>query len=240
MTKPIAPIRLIVTGTLLWSIGLIWLLVTFPKDTFETTQRTLLTGATNDSIIPLGSHPEICRVLDQVWGSIEGETEGTIQTLKGYQNLFQTDDGNLGIRLEVSQSGVAALVVSSPPETSFEKFVYVVASGLIEEGKKFHLYFRVSFDGGLTLKLDSQPAQTVYSNINPTCQNVQLGVGYDISRKTIGTTKTTITEVGRAGLSSFRGSEIAIILLFVIGLTLIFWALTKDDFLRPSRGNEKS
>jgi hypothetical protein len=237
MIKQISPIRLILAGILVWSIGLIWLLATFPKDTYH---RTSLTGTTNFSIVPLGSHPEICQVLKDKWGSIEGEIEGTIQNLKGYQNLFQTDEGNLGIRIEVTQSGKVALVVSSPLKTEVGKLAFSEAFGTIEAGEKFHLYFQISFNGVLTIKLDDQRAHAVYSNINPTCRNVQLGVGFDVSRKTLGTTKTTITGISRTTSPIPRSSEVAIILLFGIGLTLIFSALTKDSFLRPSRSDQKS
>jgi hypothetical protein len=226
-----------VLGALLWLIGLIWLLATFPKDTYH---RTSLTGTTNFSIMPLGSHPEICRVLEEKWGSIEGEIEGTIQNLKGYQNLFQTDEGNSGIRIEVTQSGRAALVVSSPLKTEVGKLAFSEAFGTIEAGKKFHIYFQVSFNGVLTIKLDSERAHAVYSNINPTCENVQLGVGFDISRKAMGTTKTTITAISRSTSPVSRGSETVIVALFGIGLFLMFSALTKERFLGPSRRNQES
>lgn len=237
MIRQTSPIRLTLTGILLWSIGLIWLLTTFPKDNYH---HVRLAGTTNYSILPQGFYSEICGVLDEKWGSIEGETEGVIYHLKGYQNLFQTDDGNLGIRLEVTQSGEAALVVSSPLQTEVGKLAFVKASGSIEEGRKFHLYFQITFDGVLTIKLDDQQAQYVYSDINPTCRNVQLGVGFDNSRKTMGITKTTITGISRTTSPIPRSSEAAIILLFGIGLTLIFSALTKDSFLRPSRSDQKS
>ena len=234
MIKKISTIRLMLIGILLWSFGLIWLFATFPKDTYH---HSRLTGTTDHSILPLGFYPEICRVLYEEWGSIEGETEGVILNLKGYQNLFQTDDGNLGIRLEVSQNGEAALVVSSPLKTEVGNLAFIRASGSIEEGKKFHLYFQITFDGTLTIKLDNQRAQYVYSNINPTCSNVQLGVGFDISRKAMGTTKTTITAISRSTSPVSRGSETVIVVLFGIGLFLMFSALTKEQLLGPSRRN---
>ena len=133
-----------------------------------------------------------------------------------------------------------ALVVSSPLKTEVGKLAFVKASGSIKEGRKFHVNFQITFDGTLTISLDNQRAQYVYSSINPTCRNVQLGVGFDNSRQTLGITKTTITGISRTTSPIPRSSEVAIILLFGIGLTLIFSALTKDSFLRPSRSDQKS
>ena len=239
MIKEISTIRLMIVGILLFLVGLILLLATFPKDVYD---RISLSGTTNYSysVLPLGFYPEICRVLDEKWGSIEGETEGVIHHLKGYQNLFQTDDGNLGIRLEVTPSGEVALVVSSPLKTEVGKLAFIGAAGSIKEGIKFQIYFKITFDGVLIIKLDNQQAQYVHSNINPTCRNVKLGVGFDVTRKTLGTTKTTITGISRTISPIPRSTEIAIILLLGIGQTLIFSALAKNGLLRPSRNDQKS
>ena len=223
------------TGILTWSLGVVVMLISFPMDSYR---NYSLAGNTNSSTLTLGSHPNLCSILSKKWGSISGEIEAKVVRLRGYQNLFQTDNGNHGIRVEITELGVIALIVSSPVESEFGKFSYAVANGTVTENRTFHIFYQVSFDGTLTIRLDKERPRSVYANINPRCNKVILGSGFENSRKFLGNAKITIVGTERSTVPVPRITEGIAVTLQILGFVLILKCL-RNDCLSPSNRNIK-
>lgn len=95
-----------------------------------------------------------------------------------FQNLFQTDDGNLGIRVEVTDRNALAIVIGGPDDPQLEG---IETDESILEGLNL-LQLSVS-KGKLTMKLNGSRSKSVVFTNEPRCTNPRFGIGYSEERR---------------------------------------------------------
>ena len=109
--------------------------------------------------------------------------------LRNYQNVFQTSDLNNGLRLEIDESGVTALILGQPNSSA------IVANGLqthLVPLKETTIEIEVSpkYGSSINILQEKLPViRTSYGNLAPACDKVRVGVGFDDTRKFSGTVK---------------------------------------------------
>jgi hypothetical protein len=107
-----------------------------------------------------------------------------------YTNIFQTDDLNMGFRLEINPDGKLSAVVQSP-DGGPEKFIGVMADGTIKANKLSKVSVSVQ-SKILGLNVDDGPSAFLEGNFSPTCKRVLIGGGYDSTRSTIGDVRASV------------------------------------------------
>lgn len=147
-----------------------------------------LSDTFNGEPLTLGAIPDLCAGLSR-GKSLEVRVTGTIDQLVNYQNFFQTDDENRGIRVEVNDSGAVALLVASDSSDGFDA---VVAPSFLEEGP-VALTFVIKNGTGLKVLQNSADKSTTSDSLRPSCNNVRIGSGFDSSRVTLGSIVVTFT-----------------------------------------------
>ena len=142
--------------------------------------------------LDLGADHKFCRALDNTRERIDIDFTVNITTLSNrYTNIFQTDDLNKGLRLEINPEGKLNAFVSSPDGAAPDKVIGVLANGHIKT--KTLTNVRVSiYSNTVELSIDDGPVVAQEANFSPLCNHVLIGGGYDNSRTTIGNVQTTV------------------------------------------------
>lgn len=125
----------------------------------------------------LGELPEICDAL-QPGGTLTVSITSKWSPSDGYPNLFQTAQGNSGIRFEMSPAAdQAALLVSAPvPET----FVVFAVEPLNSE--TLEVVYVIQDGSSAEIRTADSISRLDDLVLNPSCSELAIGVGYDLSR----------------------------------------------------------
>jgi len=155
-----------------------------------------------DEPLDLGANQNFCKAFNDSNVKIEIEFTVKIATLnKRNTNIFQTDDLNMGFRIEISSDGKLNAFVQSPDGGGPEKVLSVMASDVIKAKALTKVHVSAELNT-LTVQVDDGEVTTREGNFQPTCNHVLIGGGYDGTRTTIGevqaavriqTTKSVVT-----------------------------------------------
>jgi hypothetical protein len=122
----------------------------------------------------------------QVFSAIdEMRVRFRIDKVPGIADVFQTSEGNSGIRLEVSSEGLGCLIVGDPLSSGNEKARIIVLPGRIGFGQDHRLV--IGLHGGcFTCALDNEPAIGRDDLNEVRASRLVLGNGFDGHRQLTG------------------------------------------------------
>ena len=198
---------------------------------------TYLSKEIDGKPIDLGSDQKFCKAFDDPNVKMDIYFTVTARTLaERYTNIFQTDDLNKGLRIEISPTGILAAHV----QNSFEpgNFGTVVANEIIKAKTLTRINISVHLNT-LTVQINRGLVASEKFNFRPTCDRVLIGGGYDSTRTTIGTVRAevriyTLELVTTFGLP-IRTRGIARI-LFIVLIIGFGWEYRKKLFVCNNDG----
>ena len=177
-----------------------------------------------DKPLDLGPSQTFCRAFYESNQRMDIDFSVLATTLENrYTNIFQTDNVNMGLRLEINPKGELSAVVQSPDGGS-EKVLGVVAKGVIRPDVLTDIHVSVS-QYSLEVNIDDGPVAFLQGNFTPTCGRVLIGGGFDGSRTTVGEVRAVIHFGQIKFVTSFgipmRARDIARILLTFLAIALV-------------------
>ena len=166
-----------------------------PQENISEYVNKTLKSPNNEMIyepLDLGADQKFCRAFDNTNGRIDIDFTVNVTTLSNrYTNIFQTDNLNKGLRLEISPEGILNAFVSSPEGAAPDKVIGVLSNGAIKTKTltkvRFSIYLKT-----VELSIEGGPVVTQEANFSPSCNRVLIGGGYDNSRSTIGNVQATV------------------------------------------------
>lgn len=139
--------------------------------------------------------------------------------LSNWQNIFQTADFNSGIRIEINEFGQVGLIIGK----KVDGFAVVTGDKALETDKWYTLLVQVGREYGASLKIDNGITSYAREEVEPKCNRLLLGIGYDSTRKFNGQASVVITSaLNRKMIPTFPQE----LLLGQIILTLSLFMLT--------------
>ena len=130
-----------------------------------------------ESVLDVEGSSAICDAFE-LGGTLSVIVNGKWEASARYPNLFQTADGNSGIRFEMDPVGEnAALLVAAPTAESFEVFP-------ISRGDSEMLSVAYVIRNGTEVETLLESGAVAFESVvmNPACSRALVGVGYDSSR----------------------------------------------------------
>lgn len=216
---------------------IVWVIATavaFVPATFEPVnslrQKQRIEVKSDGKSVSLGNRPELCEALMDEASVVTFDFDVAARRLGGYQNFFQTDRGNLGLRIEVAEDGRMAVVFR--PDAPGEELAGVTANGKIRSGEPTRVRVVVSRSSEVSLYFNKRPSKTYSGKFLVECADVQVGSGFDSTRVFNGTVRAVIV-IQREEIVTYFGLPYVIRqlgqLLFVsLGLvTLVILAYEK-------------
>ena len=122
--------------------------------------------------------PKICKAWRSLGGSLLIGGSASISNTGSYQNLFQTDDLNNGIRLEMSPDFNLGLIIGNAADPSYS----VMDFGRIKDLNR-ELVFTILLEGEDVQAEINGLKSSVRSPTRAVCANFLVGQGYDESRR---------------------------------------------------------
>ena len=133
----------------------------------------------------LGKKLEICNAASNPKKSLLFDLRVTLKKLSGYQNVFQTASGNMGIRVELDETGAVGVVFRSL--VPGQELAGVAAKQKILPGIPTRLQVTVDRASRVQIAINEQTPE-VFSGVPIIdCDDVRVGVGFDSSRRLVGT-----------------------------------------------------
>lgn len=176
-----------------------------------------------------GGVPRICDVLSQKHGEVRISILVTPNSLRNFQNIFQTSDLNAGIRLEIDENGSAGVIVAGE---KLENLLIVSSPSRLSVGKRSSISILIAHDSGVTMSIDDIKS-TLLGTVNPKCNRLRTGVGFDDTRGFDGMGSIKL----EAGINHKQYSTPAWLEIFgqmSIALGSLIWAVG-DTFTRSDR-----
>lgn len=211
------------------------------SETIYKSMKSPLEGIADESL-DLGSDQKFCRAFydSNVKMDIDFTVNATILS-KRYSNIFQTDDLNMGFRIEISPDGKLNAFVQSPDGGGPEKVLSVLANETIKD--KISTKINISmYLNTLAVKINDGPIASQEGNFRPTCNHVLIGGGYDNTRTTIGDVRAVVRIQDSKLITTFglsmRTRGIARI-LFTIFIICLAWEYRKKLFVINDKGIKK-
>lgn len=176
---------------------------------------------------------ELCEYLTKSGGETRIKLTFRPKVLRNYQNVFQTSNGNAGIRLEIDENGGIGAIVG----IADGGFIAAGNEGRAEVGRESTASIRIVSTKGVYLKVDDAEEVHTPGVPSPICDRILLGAGFDETRVFEGTSSSKMT----AGTSKYLLP--ARKLLRVIGQFLLFgafliWSLRDESADVP--GDDKA
>lgn len=189
--------------------------------------------------LDLGADQKFCRAFDDTKKSVDIDFVVNVTTLSNrYTNIFQTDDLNKGLRLEISPEGKLNAFVASPDGAAPDKVIGVLSNGVIKPNTQTKIRVSV-YSNTVGLSIDGGPVVAQEANFLPSCNRVLIGGGYDSSRSAIGNVQATVNVQETKYKTTFglpmQVRTIARI-IFTLLLVAVLWEFRKKIFVAD---NEK-
>lgn len=187
-----------------------------------------------DEPLDIGSNQMFCEAFYEGKANMEIDFTVTPTALRErFTNIFQTDDLNRGLRIEISPDGKLTGFVHSPDGTTPEKVVGILAGGSIRNRVTNSVFVSVQ-RGVIKLRVNDGPTSTQEGNFQPTCNRVLIGGGYDSSRATIGLVQASVRiQSSDFDLTFGLPKEIRTIarISFTLLLLAVVWEFRKNIFV---------
>lgn len=156
-------------------------------------------------------------------------------------NIFQTDDLNTGLRIEISPDGKLNAFVQSPDGGGPEKVLSVLAYDAIKVKSLTKIKVSV-YSGTLSIQINDGPVSSRVGNFQPTCNHVLIGGGYDSTRTTIGDVQAVVRiqdlKLGITFGLPMRVRDIARI-FFTLLIFVLAWEFRKEIFVSINEVTEE-
>jgi len=186
-----------------------------------------------------------CEQVNLKKTSIKIESEFTINRLRNWDNVFQTDSLNQGLRLEIDENGISALLLPIREDGKIDGIVFKAETIRVGTENKFvavitltnKIHVRAQLNG--ELHTESFP----YSEIG--CGNLISGGGYDASRTLDGISRTEISLVKvsdneKFGISYTTQKLLSIVLLALLFVSLLIVLTRSDETIQFDPDHESS
>ena len=194
-----------------------------------------------DVPLDLGSDQNFCRSFKDSNVKMNIDFTVKITTLdKRFTNIFQTDDLNAGLRIEISPDGKVNAFAASPDGGGPEKVLSVLANGVVKAKASSKISLSV-ISNTLTLQLNEGPIASREGNFQPTCNRVLIGGGYDNTRTTIGDVRATVRIQDSKLVTTFGLPMVArdtARILFTVFIVCLVWVSRKKIFMLNDKGIE--
>jgi len=184
--------------------------------------------------LDLGNDQKFCKAFYNAKEQIDIDFIANITTLDNrFTNIFQTDDLNRGLRLEISPDGKLNAFVSSPDGAAPDMVIGVLSSGVIKA--KTLTKIRISvYSNTVGLSINGGPVVVQEGNFLPTCKRVLIGGGFDNTRTAIGFVQATVNVYDTRYVTTFglpmQVRNIARI-IFTLLLVALIWEFRKKLFV---------
>jgi len=130
--------------------------------------------------VSVGSRPDVCDALLDESSVVTLDFKVRARKLGGYQNFFQTDRGNLGLRIEVAEDGRLAVVFR--PDAPGAELAGVTANGKLRSGKSARVRVVVAKSTEVAMFFNERPTASYNGKFLAECSDVQVGSGFDSTR----------------------------------------------------------
>ncbi len=162
-------LTLIAVGSIFWFLNVL-------PSRFETADK--FSYQIDGTPLDLGEEPRICSTLSRKYGEVRISIFVIPNSLRNFQNIFQTSDLNAGIRLEIDENGSTGVIVAG--ETANDLLMVGSASRL-SVGKMSSISILIAHNSGITMSIDDIKS-TLLGIANPKCDQLRIGVGFDDNR----------------------------------------------------------
>lgn len=153
--------------------------------------------------LDLGKNASFCRAFEDKNVTMEIHFDVYVAHQNGrYTNIFQTDDVNKGMRIEISSKGATGIVVRDASGSGGNSdFLAIEAKGLVPGNKWTRINVSIA-KSRIQIGIDQEELVALDGSFEPSCERVLIGGGFDLTRTTIGqvrmeaiitTTKETLT-----------------------------------------------
>lgn len=188
-----------------------------------------IAGIANETF-DLGPDQSFCRAFYNKNEKLDLEFLVNITPLNNrYTNIFQTDNLNRGLRLEIGPEGKLTASVYSPVGGGSEKVIRIQSNGAIKAKTSTKILLTV-FSNKLALNIDDGPVAMQEGDFLPSCNHVLVGGGYDDTRTAIGDVQVTVRLQTSKIVTTFglpmRARNIAR-MFFSIFLVTLLWEFRK-------------
>ena len=193
----------------------------------NSTPKTLIEGMPNEPL-DLGFDQKFCRAFYEKNEKIDIYFTVRITMLRNrYTNIFQTDDLNMGLRLEIGPDGELNAFVRSPDGYGPEKVIGVLSYGFIKANSVTKIHISVH-SNTLSVNIGDGPDKVQKGNFQPSCNRVLIGGGYDGTRTTIGDVRAIVGIQNSDQVTTF-GLPIRVRDITRILFLLLLFALACDN-----------
>ena len=186
----------------------------------------------------LGSLPSLCNGFSNENWELDLHFIVNASNLTGrYSNIFQTDDLNLGMRVEIDPKGNPSLVVNSR-DSNPDKFVSISPQGVILENQSTRIKITVR-NSIIEIKVGDYVPAVLEGFFTPTCNNIVIGGGYDDTRATLGRVEGQITSRRTVVTANFgipMGMRTSA--RYTFNLIIVYWLYTYWKVSKSKRLNE--
>ncbi len=144
--------------------------------------------------------------------TISGRFE--LDTLRDYQNIFQTAPLNTGIRMEVDSRGRSAVILGSP----LGLYEALPLRETLNVGQQYSLEITWSKNGQVEIHLDKQMQRQTDKIPSPLCTDIRVGTGFDDTRNVDGRATVRFTSTAYKRVQVIPHELIQLLVVLVIAL----------------------
>jgi hypothetical protein len=177
--------------------------------------------------------------------SIQIESEFIINRLRNWNNIFQTDSGNQGVRFEIDEKGQAAFLLPIREDQKIDGIIFKKETIRLGTENRFSVVVTLTNKVHVKAQLNGelQTKSFPYSEIG--CENPISGGGYDATRTLEGISRTEISLVQvsdneKFGISYMTQKSFSIVLLTLLFVTLLIVLTRRDDIKHFNSDHESS
>jgi hypothetical protein len=127
---------------------------------------------------------EICRAAEEE--ALRIEVEAVMKSITDFPNVFQTDDFNMGVRLEANSGESSQEADLAYVFTRSDGEVFGVPVGKIFKDEKFTTVLTIYEGKALVASLNGVQVQPVLSDVALSCDAVKIGGGFSADRSLVG------------------------------------------------------
>lgn len=148
-----------------------------------------LSFATDGEVLVIGPLYDMCEALQKNDRAARIEVRFNPRVLRNYQNVFQSSDGNKGIRLEIDETGSVGAIIGA-------RGVDFIAAGSEQRavtGTENIARIQIRSHKGIALSVNSSKTVETSGDPAPDCNNWLIGQGFDETRKLEGTSSVKVS-----------------------------------------------
>ena len=181
------------------------------------------TYKSEDGLVALPVDESLCQVLRKDDGEIRIAFLVVPKTLRNYQNIFQTSDGNKGIRIEIDETGGVGLIVA---DTS-TGFLAAGAERKVSPNVENQVRVTLTRSRGVSISVNDSDKSVTKGEASPMCDRFLIGAGFDETRIFSGSVQAEITVGLRRDIPLQNISRIVAQILLFGGFLL--WATRSTE-----------